>query len=66
MNAPCVDITDILARKSEGRVALQKLTMAEKIVRMEALRERLRPLKAARQARQSSASISFELLPAGI
>ena len=48
MNFAYSDITDILARKAEGRRSLQKLSMAEKIMRIEALRERLSPFKVTR------------------
>ena len=46
------DITDILKLKASGRKALSKLSFGEKIERMEALRERLRPLKEAREERR--------------
>ena len=44
------DISDILARKAEGRRELAKLDFWEKVRRMEALRERVRFLKEAREA----------------
>ncbi len=44
------DISDILARKAEGRRELSKLTFGEKIARMEALRDRLSPFKGLRDA----------------
>ncbi len=46
------DVSDILKLKEAGRMALSKLSFGEKIERMEALRERLRPLKDAREARR--------------
>lgn len=45
------DISDVLARKAEGRAERAKLPMGEKIARMEALRERLMPLKRLREER---------------
>lgn len=48
------DISDILARKAEGRVRLAKLPLGEKIARMEALRERVAPLKRLREERARS------------
>ncbi|MGL5117391.1 MAG: hypothetical protein ACRC7G_10295 [Beijerinckiaceae bacterium] len=56
MSEPSIDISDILARKSEGRRSLQTLSMAEKILRMEALRNRLSPFKAMREGRKSASS----------
>lgn len=46
------DISDLLALKEQGRRARAKLSFGEKIERMEALRERLRPLKEAREKRR--------------
>ena len=46
------DISDLLRRKEEGRRALSKLSFGEKIERMEALRENVRPLKEAREERR--------------
>ncbi len=43
------DISDILARKAEGRRQSAKLTWGQKIELMEALRERLKPFKEARE-----------------
>lgn len=45
------DISDILARKAKGRDAASKRPFAEKIAMVEALNERLAPLKKARLAR---------------
>jgi len=47
------DISDILARKAEGRRENSRKTFGEKIAMMEALRERLEPFKRAREARQA-------------
>lgn len=46
------DISDILARKAQGKREASKRTFAEKIAMVEALNERLAPLKAAREARK--------------
>ena len=48
---PYPDISDILARKAEGRRAIARRTFGEKIAMVEALRERLAPLKRARERR---------------
>jgi hypothetical protein len=45
------DISDLLARKAKGREAASKKSFAEKIAIVEALNERLAPLKAARGRR---------------
>jgi hypothetical protein len=47
------DISDILARKAEGRREIARRSFGEKIAMMEALRERLDPFKRAREARQA-------------
>jgi hypothetical protein len=47
------DISDILARKAEGRRKNARLSFGEKIAMMEALRERLEPFKRLREARQA-------------
>lgn len=46
------DLKSALAAKAAGRKFRSKLSFGEKIERMEALRERLRPLKEAREARR--------------
>jgi len=46
------DISDILARKAEGRQESKRRSFGEKIAAMEALRERLAPLRLARQQRR--------------
>ncbi|HEV2957446.1 MAG TPA: hypothetical protein VGX95_15115 [Xanthobacteraceae bacterium] len=47
------DISDILARKAEGRREIARRSFGEKIAMMEALRERLEPFKRLREARQA-------------
>lgn len=54
------DISDILARKAEGRVKLAKLPFGEKIARMEALRERLAPFKRLREERAQARKASTQ------
>jgi hypothetical protein len=54
------DISDILARKAEGRRKNARRTLGEKIAMMEALRERLEPFKRAREARQAKRKKSGE------
>jgi hypothetical protein len=48
------DTTDILQRKAEGRRELAALSFGEKIRRLEALRERLEPIKLAREKNRIS------------
>jgi hypothetical protein len=50
------DISDILRRKAEGRKDSAARTLGEKIARMEAMRERLRPLKRSRETREGVAA----------
>jgi hypothetical protein len=45
------DVSDILARKAEGRFDIARRSFGEKIAMMEALRERLAPFKRARDQR---------------
>jgi hypothetical protein len=45
------DITDILARKAEGRRERASLTFAEKLDAVDALKARLEPVDRARKAR---------------
>ena len=52
------DISDILARKAEGRRKNARLTLGEKIAMMEALRERLEPFKRAREARKAKRDLA--------
>jgi hypothetical protein len=47
------DVSDILARKEEGRREAARRSFGEKIAIAEALRERLAPLKQAREKRSS-------------
>jgi len=47
------DISDILARKAEGRREIARRSFGEKIAMMEALRERVEPLRRAREARRA-------------
>lgn len=44
------DTSDILARKAAGRRELARRSFAEKIAMVEALRERVEPLRRAREA----------------
>lgn len=48
------DISDILARKAEGRREIARRSFGEKIAMMEALRERVEPFKRAREARRAA------------
>jgi hypothetical protein len=48
------DISDILARKAEGRREAAKRSFGEKIAWVEQMRERLAPLKRAREERQAA------------
>jgi hypothetical protein len=48
------DISDILARKAEGRRELAGRSFGEKIAMVEKLRERLAPLKRAREQRREA------------
>jgi hypothetical protein len=60
MKAPHVhtypDISDILARKAEGRHDLAKRSLGEKIDALDALRVRVEPIRKAREARRESKS----------
>jgi hypothetical protein len=47
------DISDILARKAEGRRDIARRSFGEKIAMIEVMRERLAPLKRAREMRQA-------------
>ena len=48
------DVSDILARKAEGRRDAVKRSFGEKIAWVEQMRERLAPLKRAREERQAA------------
>jgi hypothetical protein len=50
------DISDILARKIAGRRDLSRLSFGQKIALVEELRERLAPLKRARERRIAAKS----------
>lgn len=50
MKPPYPDITDILARKAAGRRERAQRSFTEKIASVEALRERVQPLRQAREA----------------
>jgi hypothetical protein len=49
------DISDILQRKAEGRRDSAARTLGQKIARVQAMRERLAPLKRLREAREALA-----------
>ena len=46
------DISDILARKAEGRRNLAALTFGQKIDILEAMRARVEPIRRAREAKR--------------
>jgi hypothetical protein len=48
------DISDILARKADGRRDAAKRSFGEKIAWVEQMRERLAPLKRAREERNAA------------
>ena len=48
------DLSDIYVRKEQARREAAKLSFGEKIAMIEALRERVAPLKALRESRKSS------------
>jgi hypothetical protein len=48
------DISDILARKAEGRRDAARRSFGEKIAWVEQMRERLAPLKRAREERRAA------------
>jgi hypothetical protein len=48
------DISDVLARKAEGRRNLAARSFGEKIDMLEAMRARVAPIRKARDARKSS------------
>ena len=59
------DISDILARKEEGRRELSRRSFGEKIAWCESMRERLAPLKRAREARRAAQAMQALLNRAG-
>jgi hypothetical protein len=50
------DVSDILALKQEGRREISRRSFAAKIAMVEAMRERLAPLKRFRELRKTDAS----------
>jgi hypothetical protein len=48
------DVSDILARKKEGRREISRRSLGEKIAMVEAMRERLAPLKRIREERRAN------------
>jgi hypothetical protein len=50
------DISDILARKKEGRRKISRRSFGEKIAMVERMRERLAPLKRMREERKKRKS----------
>jgi hypothetical protein len=50
------DVSDILARKKEGCREISRRSFGEKIAMVEAMRERLAPLKRIRQERHAETS----------
>jgi hypothetical protein len=50
------DLSELHARKEQGRREAARRTLGEKIAIVEAMRERLAPLKLAREARASRAA----------
>ena len=50
------DISDILARKAEGRRTLASRSFGEKLEMLEALRDRVEPIREAREARRKKAT----------
>ena len=55
MTARYPDRSDILARKAAGRREAARRSFAEKIAMVEALRERVEPLRQAREAARGKA-----------
>ena len=51
---PYPDISDILEQKAEARRLRAKRSFGQKIAAMEALRERLKPFKEAREKRRAA------------
>jgi len=54
------DISDILARKAEGRKELAALSFAQKLEILERMRARLEPFRRAREQRRPRATPSDE------
>jgi hypothetical protein len=57
------DVSDILARKAEGRRDISRRSFGEKIAVVEALRERLAPFKMARERRLAAKQGSADPRP---
>ncbi len=54
------DISDILARKAEGRKQLAALSFGEKLAILDALRERVEPIRRAREIRKHQGRTSLK------
>lgn len=54
MKQPYPDTSDLIARKEAGRHEASRRSFAEKIAMVEALRERVRPLKEMREQSRRS------------
>jgi hypothetical protein len=57
------DISDILARKAEGRREIAGFSFGEKIAMVERMRERLAPFKKAREQRSAAEPSRLESRP---
>ena len=51
------DVSDILARKAEGRKVLASLTFSEKLAILEQMRSRVTPFRRAREKRVRDAAV---------
>lgn len=60
MNRLIMSKDEILARKAERRRYLAGLSLGEKIARMEKLRKRVAPMRAARESRKAGAGKESE------
>jgi hypothetical protein len=54
------DVSDILALKAEGRREIARRSFGEKIAMIEAMRERLAPLKRAREMRRAARAMQAQ------
>lgn len=61
--SPYPDVSDIYRLKAEARRQRARLSFGEKILRMEALRERLAPMKRAREQRRAARLADKEPTP---
>jgi hypothetical protein len=59
------DVSDILARKDAGRREIARRSFGEKIAMVEQLRERLAPLKRARELRLAAGLIGKQSTDSG-